>query len=142
MTPTLTLLDKSDPAAAQVIHSLLLTFNNETSGYVFDGRAVVITVADPATNQILGGLWGSTAYGYLHVDMLILPESLRRRGIGTDLMRKAEEEALRRGCHGAYLETFDFQARGFYEKLGYTLFGQLENTPPGHKRYFMKRALP
>ena len=142
MTPTLTLLDRSDPAAAQAIHSLLLTFNNETSGYAFDGRAVVITVADPASNRILGGLWGSTAYGYLHVDMLVLPESLRRQGIGTDLMRKAEAEALRRGCHGSYLETFDFQARGFYEKLGYTLFGQLENTPPGHTRYFMKRSLP
>ena len=142
MTPTLTLLDRSDPAAAQAIHSLLLTFNNETSGYMFDGRAVVITVADPASNRILGGLWGSTAYGYLHVDMLVLPESLRRQGIGTDLMRKAEQEAVRRGCHGSYLETFDFQARGFYEKLGYTLFGQLENTPPGHTRYFMKRSLP
>ncbi|HEV2277585.1 MAG TPA: GNAT family N-acetyltransferase [Acidobacteriaceae bacterium] len=141
MTPTLTLLDRSDPAAAQAIHSLLLTFNNETSGYIFDGRAVVITVADPGTNHILGGLWGSTAYGYLHVDMLVLPESLRGRGIGTDLMRKAENEALRRGCHGAYLETFDFQARGFYEKLGYTLFGQLENTPPGHTRYFMSKVL-
>lgn len=141
MTPTLTLLDRSDPAAAQAIHSLLLTFNNETSGYIFDGRAVVITVAHPGTNHILGGLWGSTAYGYLHVDMLVLPESLRGRGIGTDLMRKAENEALRRGCHGAYLETFDFQARGFYEKLGYTLFGQLENTPPGHTRYFMSKVL-
>lgn len=141
MTPTLTLLDRSDAAAAQAIHSLLLTFNNETSGYIFDGRAVVITVADPGTNHILGGLWGSTAYGYLHVDMLVLPESLRGRGIGTDLMRKAENEALRRGCHGAYLETFDFQARGFYEKLGYTLFGQLENTPPGHTRYFMSKVL-
>lgn len=142
MTPTLTLLDRSDPAAAQAIHGLLLTFNNETSGYAFDGRAIVITVADPAANHILGGLWGSTAYGYLHIDMLVLPESLRGQGLGTRLMRKAEEEAIRRGCHGSYLETFDFQARGFYEKLGYTVFGQLEDTPPGHTRYFMKRPLP
>lgn len=142
MTPTLTLLDKSDPAAAQAIHGRLLTFNNETSGYLFDGRAVVITVTDPASSQTLGGLWGSTAYGYLHIDMLVLPETLRRRGIGTRLMRLAEEEAIRRGCHGSYLETFDFQARGFYEKLGYAVFGQLENTPPGHTRYFLKRSLP
>lgn len=142
MTPILTLLDKPDSAAAQAIHGLLLSFNNQMSGYLFDGRGVVITVADPGTNQILGGLWGSTAYGYLHIDMLVLPESLRRQGIGTRLMRKAEEEAIRRGCHGSYLETFDFQARGFYEKLGYTVFGQLDNTPPGHTRYFLSRALP
>jgi GNAT superfamily N-acetyltransferase len=141
VTPTITLLEKPDTAAAQAIHSLLLDFNNQTSGYAFDGRAVVVTVADPATREIIGGLWGSTAYGFLHVDMLIVPANLRRRGIGTRVMLQAEEEAVRRGCHGAYLETFDFQARGFYEKLGYSVFGQLDNTPPGHIRFFLRKSL-
>jgi GNAT superfamily N-acetyltransferase len=141
VTPTITLLEKPDTAAAQAIHSLLLDFNNQTSGYAFDGRAVVVTVADPATGEIIGGLWGSTAYGFLHVDMLIVPETLRRQGLGTRVMRQAEEEAVRRGCHGAYLETFDFQARGFYEKLGYSVFGQLDNTPPGHIRFFLRKSL-
>ena len=141
MTPTITLLDKPEAAAAQAIHSLLLDFNNRTSGCAFDGRALVITVADPASAEIIGGLWGSTAYGYLHVDMLIVPETMRRRGIGARLMRDAEKEALQRGCRGAYLETFDFQAREFYEKLGYSVFGQLDDTPPGHRRYFLKKSL-
>lgn len=141
MTPTITLLDKPDTAAAQAIHSLLLDFNSRTSGYAFDGRALVITVADPASAEIIGGLWGSTAYGYLHVDMLIVPEMMRRRGIGARLMRDAEQEARQRGCRGAYLETFDFQAREFYEKLGYSVFGQLDDTPPGHRRYFLKKPL-
>ena len=141
MTPRITLLDKADSAAAQAIHSLLLDFNNQTSGYAFDGRALVITVADPETGQILGGLWGSTAYGYLHIDMLILPEELRGRGLGSRLMAQAEEEAVRRGCRGSYLETFDFQARGFYEGLGYSVFGQLADTPPGHTRYFLTKRL-
>ena len=141
MTPRITLLDKADSAAAQAIHSLLLDFNNRTSGYAFDGRALVITVADPATGEILGGLWGSTAYGYLHIDMLILPEELRRHGLGSRLMAQAEEEAVRRGCRGSYLETLDFQARGFYEKLGYSVFGQLAETPPGHTRFFLTKRL-
>lgn len=141
MTPTITLLDKPDAAAAQAIHSLLLDFNNRTSGYGFDGRAIVITVADPESGEIIGGLWGSTAYGYLHVDMLIVPEALRSRGFGTRLMRQAEQEAVERGCRGAYLETFDFQAREFYEKLGYSVFGQLNDTPPGHSRFFLKKSL-
>src|SRR6185312_10035671 len=135
------LLDKADSAAAQVIHSLLLDFNNRTSGYAFDGRALVITVADPETGDILGGLWGSTAYGYLHIDMLILPEELRGHDLGSRLMAQAEEEAVRRGCRGSYLETFDFQARGFYEKLGYSVFGQLAETPPGHTRFFLTKRL-
>ena len=54
-----------------------------------------------------------------------MPETLRGRGIGTDLLRRAEAEALVRGCHGAWLDTFEFQARGFYERLGYRCFGEL-----------------
>lgn len=141
MTPRITLLDKPDSAAAQAIHSLLLDFNNRSSGYAFDGRAIVITVANPETGEILGGLWGSTAYGHLHIDMLILPEEMRGRGLGTRLMAQAEEEAVRRGCRGSYLETFDFQARGFYEKVGYSVFGQLADTPPGHTRFFLRKRL-
>lgn len=141
MTPTITLLDKPDAAAAQAIHAFLLAFNDQASGYAFDGRALVITVADPETKEILGGLWGATGYGYLHVDMLIVPDAMRGQGLGSKLMRQAEEEARRRGCRGSYLETFDFQARGFYEKAGYSVFGQLDDTPPGHTRYFMKKKL-
>ena len=53
----------------------------------------------------------------------------------------AEAEAVVRGCHGAWLDTFDFQARGFYEKLGYTCFAELPEYPIGHSRFFMKKPL-
>lgn len=141
MTPTLTLLDKPDPAVARAVHALLLAFNNTASGYEFDGQALVISATDHDAGEVIGGLWGSTGYGYLHIDMLIVPESLRGTGLGSRMMQQAEDEALRRGCHGSYLETFDFQARGFYERLGYKVFGQLEDTPPGHTRYFLKKSL-
>jgi GNAT superfamily N-acetyltransferase len=145
MTATLTLYDKPDPAVARAVHALLLAFNNTASGYEFDGRALVIGVRDhdagEAEAPVIGGLWGSTSYGYLHIDMLIVPESLRGTGLGTQLMQQAEEEAIRRGCHGSYLDTFDFQARGFYERLGYKVFGALEETPPGHTRYFLRKSL-
>ncbi len=51
------------------------------------------------------------------------------------------EEAARRGCRYAWLDAFSFQARGFYEKLGYTVLGTLEDSPPGHSRYFLKKNL-
>ena len=70
-----------------------------------------------------------------------MPESARGRGLGRTLMRQAEDVALRRGCHGAWLDTFSFQARGFYEKLGYTVFGSIDDYPPGHSRFFMKKVL-
>jgi hypothetical protein len=56
-------------------------------------------------------------------------------------MSLAEREARSRGCHGAWLDTFEFQARGFYERQGYTCFAQLPDYPPGFSRFFMKKAL-
>jgi hypothetical protein len=48
---------------------------------------------------------------------------------------------MRRGCHGVWLDTFTFQARGFYERLGYSVFGAIEDYPPGHSRHFLKKDL-
>ena len=56
-------------------------------------------------------------------------------------MLRAETEAIGRRCHSTWLDTFEFQARGFYERLGYICFGQLHDYPPGFARYFMKKAL-
>ncbi len=80
-------------------------------------------------------------YDWLFVELLFVPDALRGRGVGSDLMTRAETEALTRGCHSAWLDTFEFQARGFYERLGYTCFGELPNYPAGAARYFMKKAL-
>jgi len=77
----------------------------------------------------------------LCVDLLFVPDTLRGRGLGSELMKRAEEEALARGCHSAWLDTFQFQARGFYERIGYQIFGELSDFPAGHARYFMKKAL-
>jgi hypothetical protein len=56
-------------------------------------------------------------------------------------MLKAESEAVNRGCASSWLDTFSFQARGFYEKLGYRVFGELCDNPPGHTRFFLKKSL-
>jgi len=76
----------------------------------------------------------------LFVELLFVPESLRGQGIGTDLIRRAESEAIARGCHSVWLDTFEFQARGFYERLGCTCFGELKQYPVG-SRYFMSKQL-
>ncbi|MGE0450286.1 MAG: GNAT family N-acetyltransferase, partial [Vicinamibacterales bacterium] len=62
------------------------------------------------------------------------------RGLGSDLLQRAEAAARRRGCPGAGLDPFEFQARGFSERLGYRCFGELENYPVG-PRHFMKKSL-
>jgi GNAT superfamily N-acetyltransferase len=89
---------------------------------------------------IVAGLAGDTYCGWLFVKYLWVSDGLRGRGIGRELMSHAEARARERGCHSAWLDTFSFQARGFYEKLGYEEFGRLD-YPPGHYRHFMRKRL-
>jgi GNAT superfamily N-acetyltransferase len=91
--------------------------------------------------QVVGGLIGATFFDWLHVDLVWLPEEHRGRGFGRRLLALAEEEARKRGAKNAFLDTFDFQAPGFYEKLGYRVFGSLPDFPVGHTRYYMCKAL-
>ena len=79
--------------------------------------------------QIVAGLAGETYCGWLFVKYLWVSEGLRSRGVGRELMARAEVLARERGCHSAWLDTFSFQARGFYETLGYQEFGRLDTRP-------------
>ena len=90
--------------------------------------------------EICGGLLGDIWGGWLHVTYLWVARHLRRRGWARRLVRDAERYALARGAHAAFLETFSFQARPLYEKLGYEVFGELADYPPGHSQYFLKKA--
>jgi GNAT superfamily N-acetyltransferase len=90
--------------------------------------------------QIVAGLRGVTVWGWLFVSQLWVAEELRGQDYGTKLMAAAEAEARRRNCHAGYVDTFSFLALGFYQKLGYTVFGSLEDFPKGHTRYFLKKV--
>ena len=100
---------------------------------------LVIAIRDDG-GAVIGGLWGYTVFQWLHVQMLVVPERLRGLGVGSNLMAAAEAVARERGCCGAYVDTFSFQAVPFYRKLGFTPFGVLDDFPPGHHRvFFLKR---
>jgi GNAT superfamily N-acetyltransferase len=86
---------------------------------------------------ILGQLWG----GWLQVTFLWVAEAARGRGYGGRLVQAAEAYARARGAVGATLETFSFQARPFYEQLGYEVFATLEGYPPGHAKFFLSKTL-
>jgi len=91
--------------------------------------------------EIVAGLLGGTFWGWLHIDVLWVRDDLRRGGHGQALLEMAEEEATRRGCHHAHVETHSFQALPFYQKHGYTVFGQLPDFPQGHTKYYLEKAL-
>jgi GNAT superfamily N-acetyltransferase len=102
-------------------------------------------LAHDSGRALVGGLIGSTSYGWLLVKILWVDERARGRRLGQELMQAAECEAIRRGCHGAWLDTSSRAAARFYERLGYRTFGTLENGPDdrprGHRRWFMRKRL-
>jgi len=77
----------------------------------------------------------------LHIDLLWVKDELRGRGYGHHLLTLAEQEARQRGAKNAYLDTFSFQAPDFYKQHGYQVFGELQDFPPGHQRYFLTKQL-
>ena len=104
-----------------------------------------ILKASALDGHLVGGLTASTSYGWLLVKTLWVSETCRGSGVGRKLMETAEQEGIRLGCHGAWLDTSNIDTHRFYKKLGYHVFGQLENgpehEPTGHIRWFLKKAL-
>lgn len=107
-----------------------------------DNSSFVLTVKD-SLDQLIGGLTASTSYGWLLVKVLWVNDKYRDHGLGRALMHDAEYKAKQLGCHGAWLDTSNPDAMLFYQSLGYTSFGQLENSssqyPPGHCRWFLRK---
>jgi uncharacterized protein (DUF924 family)/GNAT superfamily N-acetyltransferase len=94
-----------------------------------------------ARGEWLGGLLGNIWGGWLHVTHLWLASPARGRGHGSRLLQAAEGYAIERGCIAATLETQSFEARPFYEKRGYRVFATLEDCPPGHSKFFLRKEL-
>jgi GNAT superfamily N-acetyltransferase len=123
-----------------VVRDGLGAYNFDKAGYR-DHRPLAILVRDPDNGEVVGGLLGRTSFGLLYVDRFFLPENLRKQGLGTRIIKAAEEEGLRRGCSRAILTTLSFQAPGFYKRQGWQVLGQIECDPPGHTRFLMTKTL-
>ncbi|WGF87695.1 GNAT family N-acetyltransferase [Marinivivus vitaminiproducens] len=140
MTVDLMVTETPDDEGRAAIEEGLVRFNARHIG-MRDTRHLSVLIRDGATGRPTGGLWGKTSRGWLVIELLFVPEDRRGAGLGASLVRAAEDAAEKRGCHGARVETYDFQARGFYEKLGYHVFGVLDDCPTGHAFYALQRRL-
>jgi GNAT superfamily N-acetyltransferase len=139
MTNAITICDTPTDADRDAILAPLAAFN-AANGYPGDPRPVALLLRDEAGHTV-GGLWGRTVYDWLFVDYLFVPESMRGGDLGTQLLANTEAIPIDRGCVGSWLTTFTFQARGFYEKRGYSVFGMLDNSPGDNVRMFMRKRL-
>jgi GNAT superfamily N-acetyltransferase len=132
--------EKPDPALRDAILKPLRAFNESKVGPI-TAEPLAITLRDPESDAVTGGLWGHSVMGWLFVDLLVVPEGLRGRGLGSSLIRKAEEIAIKRSCVGIWLYTITFQAPGFYQKMGFQRFGAFSDSPKDHDRIFYLKRL-
>jgi GNAT superfamily N-acetyltransferase len=112
---------------------------SHTGDMAFETVGILLRV--PVTLEVVGGLYGKISYGWMFIELLSIPDEMRTQGAGTRLMNAAEDLARQRGCGGIWLDTFSFQAPGFYRKLGFSEFGHIADYPAGHQRHFFQKRL-
>jgi GNAT superfamily N-acetyltransferase len=136
----ITLHETAPDGLAAELFDCLRGFNQRASGQP-RGRYFMLEIRDPATNALMGGLSASLWSHTLHIGVLWVHEDLRGHGQGAELVRRAEAYASGQGAKVAHLDTLSFQARPFYEKQGYRLFGTVEEVAPGIDHYFLSKRL-
>ena len=137
MTPHLT--EAPDPGDLAAIGAGLAAYNEADVG-PSDRRALAVVLRDGA-GGVAGGLSGYTAWGWLYVQWLWLDGPARGQGWAGRLLTMAEAEARARGCHGAWIDTFNPVALRAYQRQGYAVFGALPEFPRGRTRTFLQKPL-
>jgi GNAT superfamily N-acetyltransferase len=118
----------------------LTAFNDADVGA--SARKPLAVFVRDETGAIVAGMSGYTAWGWLYVQWLWVDEKLRGKGVAADMLDAAEREAVARGCHGAWIDTFSPTAEKVYERQGYKPFGELPDFPIGRRRVFLQKRLP
>lgn len=137
MAAQITVVEEPGPEHRAAIAAPLV-LHNQRSGPSPNTRTVAILLKDD-DGAVAGGLWGKIAYDWLFVELLAVAEHMRGRDYGAALMSQAESLARDNGCLGVWLDTFAFQSRGFYERIGYSVFGVIDDHPLGSARYFLSK---
>lgn len=138
-------IERTDTPTAEEREAILAPLRSYNVSQAGDGASQLVAwlVRDEDSDVILGGLYGRLFYRWLFIELLSVPQEARGQGLGSELMQLAEALAREQDCIGIWLDTFDFQAPAFYQKLGFTACGQIDDYPPGHTRFFFqKRLLP
>lgn len=139
MTLHITVAENPSEADRQAVLAPLRAYNIARAGDPCI-RHVAVLLTDEGGNHV-GGLWGKCAYDWLFIELLAVPTEYRGHSFGKALMEQAERIARANTCIGIWLDTYEFQARGFYEKLGFEVFGTLDDHPAGQKRFFLRKQL-
>jgi GNAT superfamily N-acetyltransferase len=136
---TLELCDELPREDLQLLEEQINEFNFATTG-IRDARGLMIVLRG-TDRRICAGLTGHTWGGVAEVRFLWVDEPKRQTGIGSRLLRAAENEARARGCRKIVLSTHSFQAPDFYAKRGYRVAGEFSEYPRGYRSIFLEKSL-
>lgn len=117
----------------------LIRYNRQQAGTLRYTRTV-LAVRD-GKDQLVGGAILQSYWKETYVELLWLSARARRLGVGSRLMQEAERRARKRGSVLLHLNTYSFQAPGFYEKLGFKRLGGMSGSPAGESRHFYAKKL-
>ena len=121
------------------VNNALQKFNDEKVGP--DNHELLNIVEYDNSGNIIAGILGGTYWGWMHIDILWVDENHRKQGLGTQLLKAAESEAINRGCHSVHVDTMSWQAPDFYKKHGYEIISELNDIPNGNKKYHLIKKL-
>lgn len=136
-------IEESTKEDWQIVDNGIVEYNSSKVPFTQDKSFLPI-------NRVIKSLDGDTVAGInsmlycwncLYVDVLWVREDFRKEGYGSALLNEVEQIAKREGCKLVHLDTFDFQAKDFYLKHGYEIFGVLEDCPLEHSRYYLKKNI-
>lgn len=132
---------EEQPSDAELgfLYSRVRQFNRAVGGHEAP-RPVACFLRD-GVGEIVGGVGGELWGQALHVSALWVADSHRGQGHGAALLRTLESHAVQAGYALAYVETLSYQARPFYEKQGYRVFGELDEIAEGCTLYFLRKDL-
>lgn len=139
MTLSFELDEQPEPDDLRRVVDGVRTYNKSTTGNERP-RAVACFLKDEQ-DLIVGGAHGELWGASVHIAAMWVDDSYRGQGYGSKLLTRVEEYAASHGHRLAYLETTSFQARPFYEGLGYTVFGELPGVAEGVTLYFLRKDL-
>ena len=140
MKTSLEITAEPTPQDLAFLHGSLTAFNDGDVGA--SGRKPLAVFVRDEAGAVVAGISGYTAWGWLYVQWLWVDEKLRGKGVAANMLDAAEGEAVARGCHGAWIDTFNPTAAKVYQRQGYQPFGTLPDFPIGRSRIFLQKKLP
>jgi GNAT superfamily N-acetyltransferase len=136
---TIAYVEKPEEAAWGKIGQGVHEYNLQEAGDL-NFQRICFVLQNPE-GDILGGVIGEIYWEWFYLDLMWIQEDLRGNGYGEQLLNAVEKEAKQKGAKQVFLDTFSFQAPGFYQKFGYQVFGELPDFPPGHQRFYLTKEL-